>query len=70
MTIGEFIEALPRKHLLSDEQKLAISIGLYFTKARDQYGIPLICFCDGRVVSKFVRVLRRAGYRGEIPLSC
>jgi hypothetical protein len=69
MTIGEFIETLPRKHALSEEERGAITVGIYFTKARDEYGIPLICFCDPSMVSKFAQLLRTAGYRGDIPLS-
>jgi hypothetical protein len=69
MTVGEFIEMLPRKHALSEEERGVITVGIYFTKARDIYGIPLICFCDPRMVSKFARLLRTAGYRGNIPFS-
>jgi hypothetical protein len=70
MTIGEFIKSLPNAHRLSDDDMLRITLGIYFAKARDQYGIPLICFMDARAVRKFVRTLRAAGYHGCIPLQC
>jgi hypothetical protein len=70
MRIGEFIDSLPHANALTDDERLGVTVGLYFTHARDQYGTPLICFCESRSVTKFVRTLRKAGFRGRVQLCC